>query len=163
MAILLIGILPHKLQVEKTQMAELTLDIANQIVTEAIKHAREVNAAPVCVADLDNRGTVRALQTEDGCALLRPDIAQGKAWGNIGLGVSTRSMRGVFEAKPNMNPAFYSFMNLADGRLVPSPSGVFILDNDEIIGAIGISGDHPDVDEACAIAGIEAVGLIAQV
>ena len=144
-------------------MADLTLDIANQIVFGAIKHAREINAEPICVAVLDNRGIVRALQTEDGCALLRPDIAQGKAWGNIGLGVSTRSMRGAFEEKPNMNPAFYSFMNLADGRLVPSPGGVFIMDGDEIIGAIGISGDHPDVDEACAVAGIEAIGLVAQV
>ena len=65
----------------KMQMTELTLDTANQIVSGAIKHAREINAAPICVAVLDNRGIVRALQTEDGCALLRPDIAQGKAWG----------------------------------------------------------------------------------
>lgn len=144
-------------------MSELTLDTANKIVTAAMKHAREVDAAPLCVAVLDNRGIVRALQTEDGCALLRPDIAQGKAWGSIGLGVSTRSMRGAFEEKPNMNPAFYSFMSLANGRLVPSPGGVFIMDGDEVIGAIGISGDHPDVDEACAIAGIEAAGLSAQI
>jgi uncharacterized protein GlcG (DUF336 family) len=144
-------------------MADLTLDIANQIVASAIQHAREINAAPICVAVMDNRGIVRALQTEDGCALLRPDIAQGKAWGNIGLGVSTRSMRGAFEEKPNMNPAFYSFMNLANGRLVPSPGGVFILDGGEIIGAIGISGDHPDVDEVCAVTGIESAGLTAQI
>ena len=144
-------------------MTELTLDIANKIVSAAMKHAREVKAAPLCVAVLDNRGIVRALQTEDGCALLRPDIAQGKAWGSIGLGVSTRSMRGAFEENPNMNPAFYSFMSLAGGRLVPSPGGVFIKDGDEIIGAIGISGDNPEVDEACAVAAIETVGLVAQV
>ena len=144
-------------------MAELTLDMANKIVSGAINHAREISAAPLCVAVLDNRGIVRALQTEDGCALLRPDIAQGKAWGSIGLGVSTRSMRSAFEAKPDMNPAFYSFMNLAGGRLVPSPGGVFIMEGDEVIGAIGVSGDHPDVDEACAVAGIEAIGLIAQI
>jgi uncharacterized protein GlcG (DUF336 family) len=72
-------------------------------------------------------------------------------------------MQGAFEEKPNMNPAFYSFMSLAEGRIVPSPGGVFIVDGDEIIGAIGISGDHPDVDEACAVAGIEAIGLGAQV
>lgn len=144
-------------------MAELTLDMANKIVSGAINHAREISAAPICVAAFDNRGIVRALQTEDGCAPLRPDIAQGKAWGSIGLGVSTRSMRSAFEAKPDMNPAFYSFMNLAGGRLVPSPGGVFILEGDEIIGAVGVSGDHPDVDEACAVAGIEAIGLIAQI
>lgn len=144
-------------------MAELTLDVANRIASGAIEHARALKAAPICVAVMDNRGIVRALQTEDGCALLRPDIAQGKAWGNIGLGVSSRKMRGAFEKNPNMNPAFYSFMNLANGRLVPSPGGVFILSGDEIIGAIGISGDHPDTDEACAIAGVESTGLTAQI
>lgn len=144
-------------------MAELTLERANQIVCAALEHARELKAAPLCVAVLDNRGVVRALQTEDGCALMRPDIAQGKAWGNIGLGVSTRSMRAAFKAKPEMNPAFYSFMHLAGGRLVPSPGGIFILDGDEIIGAIGIFGDLPDIDEACAVAGIEAAGLNAQI
>ncbi len=51
-------------------MADLKLDIANLIVSEPIKHARETNAAPICVAVLDSKGIVRALQTEDGCALL---------------------------------------------------------------------------------------------
>lgn len=144
-------------------MTSLTLDMANKIVSGTIKHARELNAVPICVAVMDNRGVLRALQTEDGCALLRPDIAQGKAWGNIGLGISTRSMRTAFEEQPKQNPAFYSFMNLANGRLVPSPGGVFILDGDEIIGAIGVSGDRPDIDEACAVAGIESAGLTAKI
>jgi uncharacterized protein GlcG (DUF336 family) len=30
-----------------------------------------------------------------------------------------------------------------------------------IVGAVGVSGSHPDADEACAIAGIEAAGLAA--
>jgi uncharacterized protein GlcG (DUF336 family) len=30
-----------------------------------------------------------------------------------------------------------------------------------IIGAVGISGDTSDIDEECAVAGIEAVGLVA--
>ena len=144
-------------------MSALTLEIASQIVVEARKHARSIDAAPVCIAVLDTRGVVVALQTEDGCALLRPDIAQGKAWSNLGIGASTRSMRNAFEELPNMNPAFHSFMHLAGGRLVPSPGGVFIMDGDETIGAVGVSGDHPDIDEACAIAGIEAAGLTARV
>ena len=73
-------------------MAALTLDMANQIVCGAIKHAREIDAAPICVAVLDNRGIVRALQTEDGCALLRPDIAQGKARGKFGAVTMSRAI-----------------------------------------------------------------------
>jgi Uncharacterized protein, possibly involved in utilization of glycolate and propanediol len=144
-------------------MAVLTLEIANQIVFEARKYARSIDAAPICIAVLDIRGVVIVLQTEDGCALLRPDIAQGKAWSNLGMGASTRSMRSAFEELPNMNPAFHSFMHLAGGRLVPSPGGVFIMDGEETIGAIGVSGDRPDIDEACAIAGIEAAGFTARI
>jgi len=43
---------------------------------------------------------------------------------------------------------------------VPVPGGVLIRAADgEIIGAVGISGDTSDNDEACAIAGIEAAGF----
>ena len=62
-------------------MTALLLEVANQIVFETLKHARDIKAAPICDAVLDNRGIVIALQTEDGCALLRPDIAQEKPGG----------------------------------------------------------------------------------
>jgi uncharacterized protein GlcG (DUF336 family) len=48
---------------------------------------------------------------------------------------------------------------LAQSRLVPVPGGVLIQDGTTLLGAIGISGDSSDNDEACAIAGIEAAGL----
>ena len=42
----------------------------------------------------------------------------------------------------------------------PIPAAVLIRTAaGEIIGAVGISGDTSDRDEACAIAGIEAAGL----
>ena len=48
---------------------------------------------------------------------------------------------------------------LAQGRLVPVPGGVLIKDGEKLLGAVGVSGDTSDNDEACAIAGIEAAGL----
>jgi uncharacterized protein GlcG (DUF336 family) len=52
--------------------------------------------------------------------------------------------------------------SVSQGRLVPVPGGVLIRNaDDEVIGAVGISGDLPDKDEACAIHGIELAGLIA--
>jgi uncharacterized protein GlcG (DUF336 family) len=32
-----------------------------------------------------------------------------------------------------------------------------------LLGAIGVSGDRPENDEACAVAGIESVSLVADV
>jgi uncharacterized protein GlcG (DUF336 family) len=45
---------------------------------------------------------------------------------------------------------------------VPVPGGVLIRSSTRaVIGAVGISGDHADHDEACAIAAIEAAGFTA--
>jgi uncharacterized protein GlcG (DUF336 family) len=44
------------------------------------------------------------------------------------------------------------------GRMVPSPGGVLIVGaGDEVVGAVGISGDTGDNDEVCALAGIAAL------
>ena len=44
--------------------------------------------------------------------------------------------------------------------MLASPGGLLIRDkDDQIIGAVGISGDTGENDEKCAIAGIEAAGL----
>jgi uncharacterized protein GlcG (DUF336 family) len=46
------------------------------------------------------------------------------------------------------------------GLLVPVPGGVLIRDGESaVIGAVGISGDQSDRDEAAAIDGISAAGL----
>ena len=49
------------------------------------------------------------------------------------------------------------------GALVPVPGGVLVRGADgAVIGAVGISGDTSDNDEACALAGLAAVGLTAE-
>jgi len=53
-----------------------------------------------------------------------------------------------------------ALMAASGGRVVPAPGGVLINDAaGDIIGAVGISGDTSDKDEACAVAGIAAAGL----
>ena len=39
------------------------------------------------------------------------------------------------------------------------PGGVLIQGDGGLLGAVGVSGDTSDNDEACAVAGIEAAGL----
>jgi len=51
---------------------------------------------------------------------------------------------------------------MMDGDFIPVPGGVLIRNSDgAILGAVGISGDISDNDEAVAIAAIESVGLVA--
>ena len=138
-------------------MSSLGLTVANTIVEAALKRARELNTAPLAVAVLDETGQLKAYQREDQTSLLRTDIAVGKAWGALGLGRSSRVLGRVAEERP----AFIQALSvMAGGKLVPVPGGVLIRAGDNtIIGAVGISGDTSDIDETCAVAGIEAAGL----
>jgi uncharacterized protein GlcG (DUF336 family) len=138
-------------------MSSLGLTVANTIVEAALKRARELNTAPLAVAVLDETGQLKAYQREDQTSLLRTDIAVGKAWGALGLGRSSRVLGRVAEERP----AFIQALSvMAGGKLVPVPGGVLIRAEDSaIIGAVGISGDTSDIDETCAVAGIEAAGL----
>ncbi len=137
----------------------LKLEQARTIVAAAMKHGREAGMKPLTVAVLDAGGALVALERSDGASRMRPDIAKGKANGAIALGMGSRA---IFN-RAREQPYFVQAMNaLADGVLVPVPGGVLVRDGEgRIVGAVGITGDSSDNDEACAIAGIEAAGLSA--
>ena len=132
---------------------------ASSIVDNALSQARARKLAPLTVAVLDARGCVMALKSEDGSSLLRAEIAQGKAWGALGMGAGTRTLASRAEKLPGF---FNSLAALANGRMVPVAGGVLILSSDrELLGACGASGDTSDNDEACVVAAIESAGLVA--
>jgi uncharacterized protein GlcG (DUF336 family) len=58
-------------------------------------------------------------------------------------------------------PSFFAALaSLAEGRVLPVPGGVLVRSaQGTLLGAVGASGDVADNDEACAVAGIKAVGL----
>ncbi len=135
---------------------KLTLDKASIIVDQALIHAREKKFRPMCVAVLDDGGHIKAIKREDGASLLRPDIAIGKAWGAVGMGESSRQLSERLKDRP----AFLgSLSTMSNGKVVPVAGGVLVMDGNEIIGAVGVSGGTADEDELCAIAGIKAAGL----
>jgi uncharacterized protein GlcG (DUF336 family) len=71
--------------------------------------------------------------------------------------------RALFK-RANEQPYFIAAANtLARGALIPVPGGVLIKNAGTVIGAIGISGDTSENDEECAVAGIKAAGLEADV
>jgi len=67
-------------------MAGLTLAQASTIVDKALEHGRARNFKPLTVAVLDSGGHLVAMKREDGSSILRPQIAEGKAWGTLGMG-----------------------------------------------------------------------------
>lgn len=140
-------------------MAALKLAQANEIIAKALAEAYARKLKPLGVAVLDAGGHLIAFQREDGATFLRVEIAIGKAWGALGMGFGTRELA---QRAANF-PSFVTAVGiLSEGRMVPSPGGVLILNDDgEVLGGVGISGDAGDNDEACALAGIKAIGLSA--
>lgn len=96
------------------------------------------------------------LKRLNGSGILRPQIAMGKAWGSLGMGFDSREQARRAESMPG----FFAAISVAsEGRVVPVPGGVLIRDTDGVLlGAVGVSGDLSDVDEACAIYGVRLAG-----
>ena len=138
-------------------MADLTLDVARKILDVALAKAVEQKMKPMVVAVLDARGCIKAMAAQDGTSLLRGEIAHGKAYGALAMGMGSRAL---FK-RAQEQAYFVSAVNtLAQGALVPVPGGVLFNDaGGALLGAVGVSGDTSDNDEICALAGIEAAGL----
>lgn len=131
---------------------------ASIIVDKSLAQGRTLELPPLTVAVLDAHGCLVCFKREDGSSLLRPEIAQAKAWGALGMGVGTRALA----QRAAVQPSFVSAVNtLAGGRIIPVPGGVLIRGGKAIIGAVGITGAASDQDEACAVYGIEAAGFAA--
>lgn len=139
-------------------MAKLSLRQADRIANAALKKGREMDLKPLTVAVLDEGGHLKVYKKEEG-GLLRFEVATGKAYGALGMGMSSRALGRVAEERPMFVQAL---ADASQGRLIPVPGGVLIKDKrGNIVGAVGISGDTSDNDAACAVAGIETVGLVA--
>ncbi len=138
----------------------VTLAEANTIITAALSRGRELGCTPLTVVVLDSGGHVVALQREDRSGILRVEIATGKAYGSLGLRLPSRNMMARAE---NMPRFFDALAAASDGRMVPVPGGVLIRRGDDLVGAVGVSGDTSDRDEDCAIVGVTASGLTADV
>jgi uncharacterized protein GlcG (DUF336 family) len=137
--------------------SSLSLDLAEKLIDKAIDLRIKHNLLPLAIAALDAGGHLVAFRREDGCGILRSDIAIGKAWGSLGMGMSTRQIRDRLSDRPTFQSALAA---ASSGRFIPTPGGVLILNHESIaIGAIGISGDASDKDEFCAIEAVRATGF----
>ncbi len=136
------------------------LETAKAITAGARAAAREHGLKPLTVVVLDAGSHVVSVEREDGSANNRFEIAFGKAYGALALGMGSRSLM----ARAEQQPYFIASATAAvGGRLVPVPGGVLVKDETgTVAGCVGVSGDTSDNDELAAVAGITSVSLIAQ-
>jgi uncharacterized protein GlcG (DUF336 family) len=136
----------------------ISLQQAQIVVEAALAHGTEQGFNPLTVAVLDPGGAVVALARQDGSGNLRPDLAVAKAYGVLALGMTNRAIA----ARAADSPEFFTSVTaLAGGRILSVPGGVFVRDaGGALLGAVGVTGDASLNDEAAAVAGITAAGLV---
>ena len=138
----------------------LSLEIAQKIVASALAYAQKQSLKPLAIVVLDDRGAMKAFAAQDGTSLKRDDLALGKARGALALGIGTRALM----KRAEQQPYFISAAGAAiGGALIPVPGGVLIKQAGAIVGAVGVSGDTSDNDEAVAVSGITVAGLDADI
>lgn len=138
-------------------MTQLTLEAALKIISAALAKSKSQGCKPMAIAVLDGAGNLKAFASEDGASMFRFDVARAKAWGAVGMGVSSRTLAERAQGNPNF---FVSLSATSQGRFLPQTGAVVIKDaQGQLIGAVGASGGTGDEDEAICIAGVQAAGL----
>src|ERR1700760_4657414 len=107
-------------------MADLTLDVARKILDTALAKGVEKQPKPLGGTVLDARGCVKISAAQDGTSLLRSEIAHGKAYGALAMGMGSRAL---FQRAQEQAYFVGAVNTLAQGRMVPVPGGVLIQDD----------------------------------
>jgi len=138
-------------------MWAISLAEASVVVDRVLVEGEQRGFAPLTVVVLDPGGHVVAAKRSDGSGILRFDVASAKAWGALAMGWPAHEHAVRAERLPQF---FAALGTLSDGRMLPVAGGVPIRGRSgSVIGAVGVSGDTSENDEACAVVGIEAAGL----
>src|SRR5258707_7034772 len=104
-------------------MAALTLDVARKILDTALAKGMEKKLKPLVVTVLDARGCVKISAAQDGTSLLRSEIAHGKAYVALAMGVGSRAL---FQRAQEQAYFVNAGNTLAQDRLVPVHGDVLI-------------------------------------
>ncbi|MCK0143447.1 heme-binding protein [Aliiroseovarius sp. F20344] len=141
-------------------MNRITLDAARVIIHDTMAYGRDKGMKPLSVVVVDAGGHVLAFEREDGAPPGRFDIARGKAYGAVMLGIGGTAQRERAEAQSY----FITAVGAAyDGKMIPVPGGILVRNGSgEVIGAVGVTGDTSENDLDAGSAGINSVGLTAE-
>src|SRR5918995_937010 len=138
-------------------MSLVSLEQSEHIIDAILARGRELDCRPLSVVILELGARVKAFRKEDGSAMMRFEMAFGKAFAALALGRSSSLVRMRTEERP----LFMSYlMNASDGQIFAEGGGMLIRDErGEVIGAVGVTGDTQERDEELAAHGIRAAEL----
>jgi len=120
----------------------------------AVRQAEEAGIR-INVAIVDSGGNLAAFLRMPGAFLHSIDIAIDKAYTAAGFGLPTAAWT---EALATHSPAVRAGLPMRP-RMVCFGGGLPLKHEERVIGGIGVSGGSELEDEACARAGLSAIGL----
>ncbi len=135
----------------------ISLEQSNRIIEAIFARGRTLGCRPLSVVVVEPGAKVKAFQKEDGSAMMRFEMAYGKAYAALALGRSSSLVR----VRTEERPLFMQYLvRASDDQIFPEGGGMLIRDKDgEVIGAVGVTGDTQERDEELAAHGIHAAGL----
>ena len=138
-------------------MTAVTLAQSERIIDAILARGRELDCRPLSVVVTEPGARVKAFKKEDGSAMMRFEMAMGKAYAALALGRSSSLVR----VRTEERPLFMNYLiNASSGQIFPEGGGMLIRDAaGEVIGAVGVTGDTQERDEDLAAHGIRAAGL----
>jgi uncharacterized protein GlcG (DUF336 family) len=134
------------------QKASISTDLAHRIIAAAEAKADDIGV-PMNIAVCDESGVLKAFSRMDGAALLSVQIAQDKAYTAIGFGMPSDAWHEFIKDDPPLASGAVGGID----RLVIFGGGYPIKVDDQVVGAIGVSGGHYTQDMEVAQAGLTAL------
>ena len=138
-------------------MSMISLAQAEKIIDCILARARELDCRPMSVVVVEPGAIVKAFKKEDDSAMMRFEMAMGKAYAALALGRSSSLVRMRTEERP----LFMDFLfKASQDRIFPEGGGMLIRDaHGDVLGAVGVTGDTQECDEELAAWGIHQAGL----
>lgn len=138
-------------------MTQITLRKAEEIIDAVFARAREMKCKPMAVVVTDVGASTIAFKKQDDSSMLRYEMAHGKCYAALALGRSSSLVR----YRAEQRPLFMDYLlKVSDGRMFCENGAMLVRDADGILlGAAGVTGERPEVDEELCAHGIRAAGF----
>ncbi len=138
-------------------MTTITLAKAEEIIDAIFAAAGTRNCKPMAVAVTDVGASVIAFKKQDDSSTLRFEMARGKCYASLALGRSSSLVR----TRAEQRPMFMEYLHRAsDGQIFAENGGMLVRDDAGlVIGAVGVTGESPELDEELCALGIRAAGF----
>lgn len=129
-----------------------------QLVLEAARGRAAAIEVPMCIAVVDEGGSLLAFERMDGGKIHSIQVAMDKAF------TAASARRGTDELADLAQPGqpLFGFNAALGGRICVVGGGVPILADGVVVGAVGVSSGTPVQDRDCAVAGASAFGQAAR-